>query len=252
MAQGATLGARPVRAKREVAGIPTRTLVSHLGFWSGLLTAVCSAGFLVLNLAIPSPPWHGMPAYIAAFDQTQMLWMIPTLLLAPTFVVLMACVKAGAAPGRQVVAEVAVLFAVLYAALAMTNYFIQLASVRASILGRTAQDLGFLAMTNPAGLFISLEGLGYLLQQIGMLFVSFVFVGGRLQRSIRWSLFGASFGCWLIAAILIVVLPSTVLNWLGGNGLVSVGTDLWAVFLALAAALLALWFRRQTSAGDPG
>lgn len=67
----------------------TSALAKVLGFWSALLTAVCALGFLVGNLAFPPPAWRGMAAYIASFDTSQMLWMIPTLVLAPSFLVLM-------------------------------------------------------------------------------------------------------------------------------------------------------------------
>jgi len=245
MAQAAAKSQQVIAASEGGARTTASRLRGQLGFWSGLLTAVCALGFLTGSLAYPTPAWRGMGAYIASFDSSQMLWMIPALVLAPSFLVLMVCVHAGATDERKLLAEIAVVFATVYATLATTNYFIQLIAVRPSILSGSAQGLAFLSMANPNGLFIALEGLGYLFQEIGMLFVAFVFVGSRLKWSIRWSLFGASFGCWLIAGILVLALPRSLLSGLGSLGVVSVGTDLWAIFTALAGILLAVHFRKQ-------
>jgi hypothetical protein len=45
---------------------------------------------------------------------------------------------------------------------------------------------------NPHGIFISLEGLGYLMMSVALLFAAAVFAGGRLERATRW-LFVTSF-----------------------------------------------------------
>ncbi len=138
---------------------------------------------------------------------------------------LIASIRAGATDDRQLLADIGLAFATLYAAIAMTNYFIQLVAVGPSISSGNARGLEFLAMTNPSGLFIPLEGLGYLLQQVSMLFVAFVLLGRGLNRWIRWSLLGASAGCWLIAAVIVAVVPASALQLLGGDGVVSVGAD---------------------------
>ncbi len=78
MAQ-ATFGLRRAAGRAEVGSRPAGLVLrGRLGFASGLLVAICSIGFLVMNLALLSPPWRGMTDYIASFNSTQMLWMIPT------------------------------------------------------------------------------------------------------------------------------------------------------------------------------
>ncbi len=226
---------------------PIETTAAALGFWSGIATAICAVGFLAANLALPTPAWRGMAAYVSAFHHAQMLWMIPTLILAPAYLLLMTCVHSIAGDGKKLLGEVAVVFSAIYAGLASTNYFIQLIAVRPLLLRGEASGLEFLAMANPNGLFIALEGLGYLFQEIGMLFAAFIFFGGGLKRAIRYCLLGAGFGCWPLAAILVLILPTAILSPFGSLGVVSVGTDLWAIFTALSGILLAIRFRRDVA-----
>jgi hypothetical protein len=234
---GASLIGRRVEASTQAHGLGLR---ARLGFWSAILTAACPVAFLVLNLPVPSQNWHGMDAYIRSFDQTQMLWTIPTLILAPTFVVLIACIHAQVPVDKRLLAQLGLVFAVIYATLESANYTIQLMVVRPSILSGRGQDLAIFAMTNPNGLFAALELLGYVLQVVGILFVALAFRDGRLEQSIRWSLIGVVFGAVPLAVILAwLVPPARTL------GFATVSTDLWAVFLFVAAVLLGIFFRRQ-------
>jgi hypothetical protein len=230
---GTSADTRPGARRRQ-------TTTEILGFWAAVLTAACTVSFLILNLPVPSQTWHGMDAYIRYFDQTQMLWTIPTLLLAPIFVVLMACIHAGAPVDKKLLAQLGLIFAAIYATFESTNYGIQLLVVRPAILSGQGQDLAILSMANPNGVFPALELLGYVFQLAGVLFVVFVFGGGRLEQSIRWSLIGLDFGAVPLAAGLALLVPP-----LRTLGFASISTDLWAVFLALAGILLAAYFRRQ-------
>lgn len=222
-----------------------------LGFWSGVMTAVCAVGFLVGNLAFPTPAWQGMTAYITQFDSLQMLWIIPALLLAPSFLILMVCIRDSAAKSKRLFADAGVAFTTVYVALASVNYLVQILVVWPGLLRGEAQGLTFLSMANPRSLFFALEGPSYLFQEIGIIFAALVFVAPGIQRLIRWSLFGAGFGCWPIAALLVLVLPKAVLSALGPMGVVSVGTDLWAIFLAVSGGLLAAYFRRAAPIPGP-
>jgi hypothetical protein len=59
MAHRTALEARPRSPSRDPERTRHKTLTFRLGFWSAVLMAGCSTRFLVLSLAIPSPPWHG-------------------------------------------------------------------------------------------------------------------------------------------------------------------------------------------------
>lgn len=242
------LGRRVVAETREADRTNSR-LVMRLGFWSAVLTAVCLLVFLGITLGqgdflpLNPPTWSGMAAYISSFNSAQMLWVVPVLVLVPVFVVLMAAVQADAPQERKILAQLALVFAVVYATLESINYGVQLLAVWPSIESGEGQGLGFFAMTNPHGFFIVFEALAYPFQQVGLLFAAFVYTGRGLGRLIRWSLIGASFGSYPIVAALTLIISALGLTSSPFLLAAALSTDLWAVFLALAAVLLALHFR---------
>jgi cell shape-determining protein MreD len=70
-----------------------------------------------------------MTAYIAAFDVSQMLWLIPALVLAPSFVILMVCIWADAPTEKKLLAMLGVVLGSIYVAQITANYAIQLMAI---------------------------------------------------------------------------------------------------------------------------
>jgi len=120
--------------------------LERLGFWSAALAAVFTVLWTVAALvtAVVSPPasWAGIDAYAASFDSRQMLMLVPVLMLAPTFVVVMACVYAYAATDAKPWALLGVVFAAMYATIASVTYVLQLTVVRQHVL-RAARPLAW-------------------------------------------------------------------------------------------------------------
>src|SRR5512145_1724049 len=92
------------------AGARPSAALKQLGLWSASLAAVFSIGYglavIVMIIATAStattaPGWRGVEAYIASFQPIVMLPLIPALLLAPTFVVLMVCVHSYAPNAKK-------------------------------------------------------------------------------------------------------------------------------------------------------
>ncbi len=129
---------------------------------------------------------------LASFVPIDYVWLYPGLLLALTFVVLMACIHHDASNDKKVFSQIGLSFALIYAAIITMDYFVQLAVIEPSILRGETAGLSLFTQYNPHGIFIGLEGLGYLMMSIAFLFTAPVFAGGRLERAIRW-LFVASF-----------------------------------------------------------
>ena len=217
----------------------------RLGFWSAVLTAVSAAVFMVMGIATPprSGPFCGTAcvAYpytnVASFIPIDYYWLYPGILLAPVFVVLMACVHSYAATEKRVFGRIGLSFGLIYAAIILVDYFIQLTVVVPSLQSGETAGLALFTQYNPHGIFITFEALGYLMMSVALLFVAPVFAGGRAERTIRW-LFVADF----IAAITaFVVLP------LAGYDIVAFEVTVllinWVV-LILSGVLLSLVFRR--------
>jgi hypothetical protein len=165
------------------------------------------------------------------------IWLYPGFLLAPTFVTLMACIHSYASEERKMFSRVALSFALVYATVVMTDYFIQFTVVIPSLLSGETGGLSLFTQYNPHGIFIALEALGYLMMTAAFLFAAPVFQGGRIERSIRWLFVGSfvpALGSFVALALLrydIVAFEVTIL------------TIDWIVLIA-SGVLLSVVFRR--------
>ena len=131
------------------------------GFWAACLAAALTITFLILTLPFPGDEWAGVEAYADGFETTQVVPLIPVLLLAPVVVVLMACIHALSPHARGVLTHLAVVFSGIYATIIATNYVLQLFVVRVNVVAGDADGLALLAMSNPRSIFVGLEILGY-------------------------------------------------------------------------------------------
>ncbi len=222
----------------------------RLGFWAAVLTALVTAVFMVMAIATPprSGPFcgTGCVAYpytdVAAFIPQDYLWLYPGFLLAPILIVLMGCIHDYADAEKKVFGRIGLSLAILYAAVIMVDYFIQLAVVVPSLQAGETGGLALFTQYNPHGIFITFEALGYLLLSGALLFVAPVFAGGRKERAIRWS-FVVGF---VLAVTAFVTLP------LAGYDIVAFEVTVllidWVVLIA-SGILLILVFR---AAARPG
>ena len=122
----------------------------------------------------------------------------------------------------------------IYAAQITANYAIELMAIRTAIASDDAGPLAVFSMANPNGIFVALESLGYLFQELAILFVAFVFVGGWLERAIRWSFL-------LNASVATAAMPV--------NG--TLGVNIWAVLFVFSGVLLAVRFARRDAGTAP-
>lgn len=169
--------------------------VARLGFWSAILTTVVSAAFFVLGILTPArsgpfaPPAEVIPypyTNVAVFIPGDYTWLYPGLLLAPIFVILMSCIYHRAPEEKRIFGQIGLSFALIYATIIMIDYFIQLAVVEPSILSGETAGLSLFTQYNPHGLFIALECLAYLIMSASLVSIAPIFMGGRLERSVRW------------------------------------------------------------------
>lgn len=216
--------------------------MSRLGFWSAVLTAVFAAAFFAVGFAtpvryIPYPYVDG----VASFIPIDYLWLYPAFLLAPTFVVLMACIHHYAADDKKIFSRIGLSFALVYAAVITTNYFIQFAVVQPSLLKGETEGLSLFTMYNPHGIFIGLESLGYLMMNVAFLFAAVVFAGGgRLERAIRW-LFVTSFVLGIGSFVGLSLLYGKDLGWAFEVTIITLN----CIVLIVSGALVSVVFKRS-------
>ena len=231
---------------KDAAPTATRS-VRQLGFWSAVLATLSSIGYgialIVTMISMSatatntSPGWRGIGLFVASFQPIQMLSLIPSLLLAPTFVVLMVSLHYYASPDKKIWSHLGIAFALIYAALASINYILQLTVVRLSIVNKETDGLAMFVMGNSHSIFWALAS-AYVFMNLAMLFVAPVFHGGRLERWIRW-LFIAN-GASVVVSIFGVGVDSPVIYLL-------VSLVPWCIIFSLATALVAMLFKRIDS-----
>jgi hypothetical protein len=179
---------------------------------------------------------------VAQYIPGDYLWLLPGILLAPTFVVLMASIHALAPEPRKVYSRLGLSFALIYAVVILVDYYLQLAVVAPSLQAGETEGLSLFTQYDPHGLFIALETLGYSMMTVAFLFAAPAFSGGRVVRAIR-GLFTMSFVLAVAGFVGLAVL---------GRDLVAFEVTLlmidWGVLIA-SGVLLGVVFRRAGQSG---
>ena len=155
---------KPV-SRNQSSGIPD---VPELGFRSALvvmLTAVLFGGAVLLG-------FFGISSQVFAY--------FVCLILAPAFVVMIACIHYQAPPEKRIWSNVALCFSVIYAALTGIVYYVQVSAAR----GAGAELLPF--VFTPGTVFFAVDMLGYGFMCLATWFTAGVFSAeNRLTLWIR-------------------------------------------------------------------
>jgi hypothetical protein len=203
---------------------------ARLGFWSAVLTAVFSILFVVGSIlgtaGLLLPPWDVVIPVGAS------------LLLAPSFVVMMVSIHYAAPEEKKIWSHIGITFAVLYAALVSIVYVTWLFVVEPHVLRGQAEQVALLSFA-PGSFMQMVDGLGYTFMGIATLFAAPVFAGKRVEQWIRWL-------CLLNGPGALLVFVSYVCYGLYGLPLLY-GLLLgawWCFIFPALAILLAVHFRR--------
>jgi hypothetical protein len=230
---------------------PTRETTTHrqtaitFGFWSATLASVFTIFFIVLALgtALVSPPkeWSGIQTYAENFSLLEMASFIPAFLLAPTVVVLIACIHYVTPEMKKVFSLTGLAFASVYAAIIPTNYYLQLFVVRLNVESGTLDGLALLAQPNFHSVFFALETLGYAFLSLATLFVCQVFSGGKLESWIR--------GLFIVSGA--VGIFGVIVAPFDQPYLIFAGLGIWSLAFPISTILLSIFFRRAQKRSIP-
>ena len=150
---------------------------ARLGFSSAVLTAVFTmlfpVGGILGMLGLLPPPWDIVIPIGAS------------LLLAPSFVVMMVSVHYAAPDEKKIWSHIGIAFAVLYAALISIVYVTWLFVVEPHVLRGEANQVALLLFA-PGSFLQMVDGLGYTFMGVALFFAAPVFAGKRLDNWIRW------------------------------------------------------------------
>ena len=175
-------------------GKPNR-LTIRLGFWSALLAAATFVIFTICFVAMfLNPPlfvWTNFADYVASARNNQSIFkslaQLMMLLFAPLYVILINSIHELAPAGRRVLTRLGLTFGSLFTALIGSFYFVQLSTVRLSVVKGQWGGLEQIVQANPYGALPALNMLGWtLFFGLSSLFLAPAVSGGRLANAVRW------------------------------------------------------------------
>lgn len=229
-------GALPNSGLDPIEPITIPASTRTLGFWSALLATAFSLTYVVGQLA----EWAGLlgsggGAENASTPLGLVVLLTPSLLLGPSFLVLIISIHESAVADRRIWTHVAVAFATVYTVLISINYFVQLTWVAPRLLNGRTQGLQPFLFTPFDSFLYAVDILGYSFMSLATLFAARVFQGGGLQRVVRAFLIANG----LLLPFIALQMYVHWLIWIAA---------LWAVTFPGATWSLALFFRRSGSA----
>jgi len=218
-------------------------MVSRIGFWSAILTTVWTIWFILAfghyMSSLPSK-WPGIEAFAASFEPVPYIaWVIPCLLLALTFPVMISSIHYYASDDKKLWSLLGlVLFAVMYGAILATNYWLLMTVVRESLLSGYTEGLEWFVISSPHSITNTIEGIGYGFMGLAVIFVSQIFSGDKLERWLRW----------LFIVNGVAGIAGVILGGLGIMTATMVSLALWCLTFPVATTMLAILFKRASGA----
>lgn len=203
-----------------------------VGFWSATLATFFSIAYVVGQLA----EWLGLLGSRGGPSSSStplglIVLLTPSLFLGSSFLLLTVSIHCLAPIDKKIWSHAAVAFAIAYAVLTGTVYFVQLTLVMPRIArGQTEGIEPFLFIPFDSFLY-AVDILGYSFMSVATLFAARVFTGNGLYRVVRWFLTANG-----------VLLPFIALQ-MYVHSLIWVAS-LWAVTFPGATFALAVLFRR--------
>jgi len=213
-------------------------VVNQIGFWSAILTTVWTIWFIVAfgsYMSSLQSEWPGIEAFAASFEPIPYIaWVIPCLLLALTFPIMMSCIHYYASDNKKIWSLIGLVFAVMYGAVLAANYWVLLTLVRESLLGGYTEGLEWFVIGSPHSITNTIEGIGYGFMGLAAVFVSQVFDGDKLKNWLRW----------LFIVNGVAGIAGVILGGLGIMMATMVSLAVWCVTFPVAAAMIAVLFKR--------
>ena len=203
-----------------------------VGFWCAVLATVFSLVYVAAQLA----EWSGLLGSKGGPESVSTpmglaLLLTPSLLLGPSFLMLVVSIHQLAAQGRKVWSHAAVAFATAYAVLISLVYFVQLTLVAPRIAqGSTAGIEAFLFVPFDSFLY-AVDILGYSFMSVSTLLAAQVLKGEGIERVARF---------WLAANGMLIPFLALQMYF---HPLIWVAS-LWAITFPASTWSLAVLFRR--------
>ncbi len=199
-------------------------VAARLGYWSAILTALFCVLFTVAAVLtearLLSTPWDVI------------LPIVPSLLLAPSFLAMLVCVNAIISSERRIWSQLGVVFSCVYVPLCVAAYIVELFVVEPRVLRGATSETALLTLVRGDSVFNAIDGVGYVFMCLATVFTAQAFGVNRLERWVR-RLFLTNGA--LAVPIFLTYFVDRSFMW---------GAALWSVTITASAVLLAIVFRR--------
>ena len=210
-----------------------------LGFWSSILSAIFSIiWFITYNLRdvlLAVPDWKNTQAYADSFHMVRLTYVYPSLLLALTYIIVLACMHRTASEEKKVWSLIALSIGIVYSVMASINYNIQAVAVRLSLAAGEVKGIEMFLPDNLNSIFNALAN-SYVYMALSMCFLGLVFSKARNERWIR---------CLLLAQVISAVGQVGYSMFSINAGIFIATSMVWVIGGTAAFILIALWFKSQ-------
>jgi hypothetical protein len=192
-----------------------------IGFWAAVASTVFGLGYVVALLATLAGAVGG--AWATAYQ------LAPSIVLAWSYMVLMACVVDAAPSEHRIWATIGFGFALMYSVMNSIVYFTELTVVLPRVLRNDAESLSVL-LFEPGTFLFAVNGLAYGFMSMAALFAAPAFAWQGVDARVRWAMLAhGAIGPFVVGAV--VWPPLTLIG------------ALWIVTFPTMAILLAIAFR---------
>jgi hypothetical protein len=199
----------------------TSNPVQAIGTWSALLSLVFALGYVGAQLF----SWLKLITYPG-----EMFWLfLPSLFLAPSFLITMICLHYMASDRLKVWTSIAAAFAIVYCSFATLTYFTQLGSIVPSLMRGEIGET-YPLIFKPRSYAMSIDCLGYFFMSLSTLFAAFAFRHAD-KNLYGWMLFNG-----LLLLLFIPAYFETYLYYFG---------SVWAVSFSMSMIYAARLFREK-------
>ena len=213
--------------------LPNKTIAST-GFWAAVFMAIFLIGCGPLAVLFASLPWF-------KYEIIQRFSLIPGLLLAPTFIILMTSLHYYAPESKKIFTQIGISFAVVFAVMVGFSYYLQLTMVHQYGIIGNKQAITILSMANPRSLYWIIEMFAYGFLGMATLVIAPIFKDGKLDNLIQRSMIIN--GVVSIASMIYYVInPDMTLQIIG-----LIGYVVWNIIFLTLLILLSVFFKRAKS-----
>lgn len=162
-----------------------KDLINHkICYLSAIAVMVFTLLFVILLIfTFDFSEWKGIVSYRNSFSPIHMLTVVPSILLAISYVVFVSTLHIYASDNKKIWSQLALSFGLLYSGISIANYLIQLITVIPSIQNGTTEGLALFVSGYSNSVFYALMA-SYFLMCLSLLFAAFVFT--KENKSQRW------------------------------------------------------------------